>query len=122
MTNNLKNAKDENEQVTGKLLEKVAWGLVLIWTGYAMLRSIDWGIVLLGLGAIALSAQAARKYFAVKVDRFGLILGGFLAAMGAIDLLQIRLSGSELFPIISIMLGGLFLLSALLSRRDSPKA
>jgi hypothetical protein len=101
-----------------KRLGTGAWGLVLIWIGVSIFRNIDGGVVLLVLGLIALAAQAARKYLGVRIDGFGLALGAFLTIVGALEVLNARFADAVFFPLLSIVLGAIFLVSALLRRRE----
>ena len=66
-----------------KKLDAAAWGLFFIWTGTAFLAHVGWGAGLLGVGMITLGAQVARRYFALKLEGFWVVVG-FLFTVGGI--------------------------------------
>ena len=94
-------------------LDALGWGLGFIWIGVAMLFDVGWGWGLLGLGLIGLSDQALRKYRDIEVDWFGLILGIILLLAGIMNLFSLSFSDGAILPVLSIALGGIFLLSFL---------
>jgi hypothetical protein len=106
-----------------KKLEAVVCGVFLIWIGIAFLAHVGWGAGLLGVGAIALGAQLARKYLGVPADRFGLAVGIIFAVWGVWMLLRIRLDATPIavspFPIVFIVAGIVLFVSAL--RRKRPQ-
>ncbi len=94
-------------------LEAVGWSLFFIWTGIAFLAHVGWGVGLLGVGIITLGAQAARKYFALKLEGFWLLVGFFFVAGGIWKLFNIQLG---LLPILSIIAGFALLVSIFVAR------
>ena len=110
----------ENTRALLKKLDAVGWGVFFIWIGLAFLAHVGWGIGLLGVGAIALGAQAARKYFGLPVERFGLVIGIVFVLWGALKLLNIQLGEASipggLLPIVLIVVGIALVVSALLRK------
>ncbi len=70
-----------NDNVSAHVARAV-WGLLLIWTGAALLARWGWRVGLLGAGAILLGAQAVRRYLRVKIGAFGLVAGALLVVCG----------------------------------------
>lgn len=103
----------ETGRVSAAMIDAAGWGVFFIWVGVAFLANVGWGVGLLGVGIIALAAQATRKYFALKWDRFGLVLGIVLAVAGVLRLLDIP---TALVPILCIVVGVAFLVSIWLRR------
>lgn len=99
-------------------LEVLGWGLGFIWIGVAMLLDAGWGWGLLGLGLIGLSGQALRRYRSIEVDWFGLILGMILLLAGIMNLLNLSFPDGAILPVLSILLGTIFLLSFLKKSRN----
>jgi len=97
------------------MIDAAGWGLFFIWIGVAFLTHVGWGVGLLGVGIIALGAQAARKYFALNVDRFGLVLGTVFVAAGVLLLLDIHADTAPipamLVPLLFIVVGVAILVS-----------
>lgn len=94
----------------GGKLGAVGWGLFLLWIGVAILAAVPSWITLLGVGAIILAVQGARKRAGLPTEGFWVVVG-FLFALGGLW----DLSGSalRLLPILLIVLGGGVLISAL---------
>jgi hypothetical protein len=96
-------------------------GPFFIWIGIAFLAHVGWGVGLLGVGVIALGAQATRKYLGLPADRFGLAVGIIFAVWGVCVLLKIRLDETpihgSLFPIAFIVMGIVLFISALQRKR-----
>ncbi len=110
----------ENARIPVKKLEAVGWGLFFIWMGVAFLANVGWGVGLLGVGVIALGAQAARKYFGLPVEWFGLIIGIVFVVWGVWELLRIELGESSisgsLLPMLCVVVGIVIVVSALLRK------
>jgi len=102
-------------RVSAAMIDAAGWGVFFIWVGVAFLAHVGWGVGLLGVGIIALGAQAARKYFALKADRFGLVLGICFAAAGVLQLLDIHMDKAPfwagLVPLLFIVVGVAVLVS-----------
>jgi hypothetical protein len=114
--------KTENaEQALAKLIESAGWGVFLIWFGTIFLAKLSWGIGLIGFGVILIGIQLIRAFFALKVHRFGLMLGLFFVVGGALRLLDIDpesfLVPTWLIPSLFIVAGMVVLVSSL---RRSP--
>ncbi len=107
--NDQKLESEQRGELTRKL-EAVGWGLFFIWTGIAFFAHLGWEVGLLGVGIITLGAQAARKYFGLKLEGFWLVVGFFFVAGGIWKLFNIQLG---LLPILCIVAGGLLLGSTL---------
>ena len=56
-------------------LHAAGWGLFFIWIGIALLLNLGTGVILLGVGAIALLVQVARKYLNLKLELFYVVIG-----------------------------------------------
>jgi hypothetical protein len=106
----------EVNQGVAKTIEGIGWGLLFIWVGIAFLSSVGWGGGLLGVGAIMLGSQAARTYFGMKLDWFGLVLGLCFAAAGLSRLLDLHWDTAPIsgwiVPILFIVVGVAALVSA----------
>ncbi len=98
---------DQRNEVAGKL-GAVGWSLFFIWIGVALLIKVDVGIGLLGVGVITLGAQAARKYFNLKLERFWVVVGFVFVIGGIWALFEPRL---PLLPIVLIVAGLALLVS-----------
>ena len=105
---------EDPRALAGKL-DAVGWGLFFTWLGIAFLADVGWGWGLLGVGVIALSEQAARRYFGLSVQGFGLVTGVVFIAWGLWELLAIGLGGAFL-PILLILIGIGIVASALLQK------
>jgi hypothetical protein len=97
-------------QVTAHKLDAVAWGLFFIWIGIAVLANLGWGIALLGVGILILGKQTARKYMALAIEMFWVVVGALFVMGGVWELLSVRVS---LIPVVCIMAGIALLVSAL---------
>ncbi len=100
---------------------RVVWGLLLIWTGAAVLLHWGWGVGLVGAGAILLGAQAFRRSRRVDVDRFGLVAGLLLVVCGVWRMFDVAV---ELVPLLFIAAGIALLVSTRIARgaRGAPGA
>lgn len=82
---------------------------VFIWIGVALLVDVGWGVFFLGTGAIMLGAQVARGYFALKLDRFSLVVGLLLVGAGVLRALDLHLDKASvppwLVPLVFIAVG-----------------
>lgn len=76
----------ERERVLIKAIDSAGWGVFFIWVGVAILAAVGWGVAFLGISVITLLAQAARMYFALKLDRFALALGICFLLVGVMHL------------------------------------
>ncbi len=95
-------------------LSAVAWGLLFVWVGVAVLFGVGWGYGLLGVGVIILGTQVAHLAIGeVRLDWFSTIVGLMFAIGGIWVLFSIQVG---LVPILSIVAGVALMLSALTSR------
>jgi hypothetical protein len=108
-----------NEQVLHRKLEAAGWSLFFIWTGIAFLADVGWGPGLLGVGIITLGAQAARKYFRLKLEGFWVAVGFFFIAGGIWKLFSIHF---EMWPILCVIAGIALLVSTFAGRREIDRA
>ncbi len=107
----------ENTRTLVNKLDAVGWGLFFIWIGIAFLADVGWGVGLLGVGMIAIGAQLARKYFGVRIEWFGLVIGIAFVVWGAWELLRIHASiPGGLAPTLCIVAGIIIVVSALLRK------
>lgn len=111
----------ENRSALSKKLDAAGWGFFFIWIGIAFLVGLDWGTGLLGVGIIGLAIQATRRYFGLAIDGFGLVVGIVFVVAGLWELLKVRLGEAPipggLMPILSIVVGAVLVVSALLRKR-----
>lgn len=96
-------------QISGKRLDSLVWGLLLLWIGIALLTSMGWGIGLLGVGVILLCEQSARKYMGGSINFFWIFVGAVFVSGGVSDLFGIQI---RLIPVACIVAGIALLLSA----------
>ncbi len=108
-----------NERVLHRKLDAVGWSLFFIWTGIAFLADVGWGPGLLGVGIITLGAQAARKYFGLKLEGFWIAVGFFFVAGGVWNLFNIQF---KLWPILCVITGIALLVPTLGRRREIDRA
>jgi hypothetical protein len=101
MNNNQELDTAKRSELTRKL-GAVGWGLFFIWMGVALFAHLGWGVGLLGVGIITLGAQAARKYFALKLEGFWIAVGFFFVAGGIWELFNVQLG---LLPILCLVAG-----------------
>jgi hypothetical protein len=110
----------EEGRVSAAMIDAAGWGVFFIWVGIALLADVGWGVGLLGVGIIALGGQATRWYFALKLDRFGLVLGIVFVVAGVLRLLDLQADKAPipagLVPILCIVVGLAFLVSVWLRR------
>lgn len=97
-----------------KKLEAASWGVFLVWVGFALLMEVPIGVGLLGVGVVALAAQAARKVFGLYLEAFWILVGAAFLIAGAWRVLAIE---TPLAPVLFISIGLLLLLGGLLRRR-----
>jgi hypothetical protein len=97
-------------------LDAAGWGLFFVWVGIALLAHVGWGIGLLGVGLIMLGAQAARKYLGLPVEGFWAVVAIVFAVSGVWELFEPMIPGG-LWPIISIAVGMVLLVFAVLRKR-----
>jgi hypothetical protein len=67
------------------MLDAMGWGAFLVWMGVVLVANVGSGVALIGVGAIALGVQLARRLSALPVDRGGLGLGGCLLVVGLLQ-------------------------------------
>ena len=109
-------AADRNRQ---EKLDKIGWGIALIWIGVAFLLGIGWAVGLFGLGVIIVTGQMLRRYLSLGNDWFALTMGICLGLAGFGSMLGNQWSDVPLLPIFSIVLGVIFVASAMFHRRSA---
>ena len=97
-----------------KRLETVGWGLFLIWVGVSLVMDLSWSVGLIGVSAIILLGQVARRSFGLRLEPFWVVVGGLFFLGGVWELNAIDV---DLLPILLILAGGALMLS--LFRRGS---
>ncbi len=102
-----------NRHALSKKLEAAAWGLFFIWIGIALLADVGWGVGLLGVGIIILGAQASRRYLALKLEGFWVVVGFLFVVGGIWELFNVQIA---LVPLLCIVAGVALLASALRGR------
>ena len=108
-----------NKQVLHRKLNTAGWSLFFIWTGIAFLADVGWSAGLLGVGIITLGAQAARKCFSLRLERFWIMAGFCFAAGGIWELYKIQF---ELWPILFWVVGITLLVSTFAGHRAFDRA
>jgi hypothetical protein len=103
----------KSEKVLNKKLDAVGWGLFFVWVGIAFVADVGWGAGLLGVGIITLGGQVMRKYFALGVEVFWVMVGFFFLLGGVWELFNVRL---DLMPILCIVAGVVLLVSLLVRK------
>jgi hypothetical protein len=98
-------------------LEKTGWGLALVWIGVAIVLNVGWGAGLFGLGAIILAGQLMRRFLPAASNWFAVAFGVCLCFAGLGSVFGSRFANLDLLPILSIAIGALLVVSALLRRR-----
>jgi hypothetical protein len=107
----------------GAKIDAAGWGLFFMWLGVVVLLNLSWGVGTLGVGVIALGAQVVRKYFGLRIEEFGLVLGILLFVAGLWDIITVRLGKPPVpdgfLPILSVVVGiTLFTLAILRKTND----
>jgi hypothetical protein len=92
----------------GKRLDAAGWGLFIIWVGVSLLMDFDWGVGLIGVAAIILLGQTARRYFGLRLEKFWVAVGVLFFLGGTWELFQVQVG---LVPLLLIVAGGALLLS-----------
>jgi hypothetical protein len=104
------------ERAVGAKLDAVGWGVFFIWVGAALLAGVSWAVFFLGTGAIMLGAQVARRYLAMKVDRFAFVLGIVFVVAASLRILDFEWEKAAipawLVPALFIAVGAAIVLSA----------
>ncbi len=114
---NMTESERRNTRSLANKLEAIGWGVFFIWMGIAFLADVGWGMGLLGVGVIAIGAQLARKYFALPVEGFWLVIGIAFAACGVWELLNIKASvPGGILPMLCVVAGIIILFSAFLRK------
>ena len=104
-----------NRSALNRKLEAAGWGLFFIWIGIALFGHIGWSAGLIGVGIITLGAQAARKYFDLKLEGFWVAVGFFFVVGGICNLFNVHLG---FMLILCIVVGITLLVSALGGKPD----
>ena len=99
-----------DRRALNRKLEAAGWGLFFIWIGIAFFAHIGWGMGLLGVGIIILGAQAARKYFDLKLEGFWIAVGILFVVGGFWKVVNVQIG---LLPILCIVNGVVLLVSTL---------
>jgi hypothetical protein len=113
MTDSYHDQMAVNRSALNRKLEAAGWGLFFIWIGIALFGHIGWGVGLIGVGIITLGAQAARKYFALKLEGFWVAVGFLFVVGGICKLFNVHLG---LVPILCIVAGIALLVSIFVGR------
>lgn len=109
-----KTSQKRTKKRIAKRLEAAGWGLFFIWVGMSLLMDLAWGVGLMGVSAIVLLGQAARRSFGLRLEIFWVAVGVLFFLGGIWELNSIDV---DLLPIVLILAGGALMLS--LFRRGS---
>ncbi len=94
-----------------KRLESVGWGLFFLWVGIALFAELSIGIGLIGVGAITLGVQVARRGFELPIEGFWVVAGLAFLAGGAWNLYAL---GIPFAAVLFVGVGILLLAGAML--------
>ncbi len=97
-----------------KRLDAAGWGLFFIWVGVSLLMDLSWGVGLMGVSAIVLLGQAARRSFGLRLELFWVVVGVLFFLGGVWEFNKIDV---DLLPIVLVLAGGALMLS--MFRRSS---
>ncbi len=104
----------EDRERGHRQLSAIAWGLLFIWVGVAVLLGVGWGYGLLGVGVIILVSQLAHLMVGeFRLDWFSTIVGLIFVLGGVWSVFSIQVG---LIPILCIAAGVALMLSALTKR------
>ena len=73
----------QSKSAYARQLDAIAWAMLLIWAGVAILTNLGWGWALLGTSGIVLAVQAALRQRGEPVDGFAVVMGLVLLIGGA---------------------------------------
>jgi hypothetical protein len=91
-------------------VEGIAWALAFLWLGSGLLARVEWGWLPIGLGLIALGAQAVLLIIRQKPSGFWFACGLVLVAFGIWERLHLQW---RLAPVLLILVGAAMLLNTL---------
>ena len=94
----------------GDRLEAGSWGVFFLWVAVTLIAHIPLSIGLLGVGVITLVAQGARKWFALDLQGFWVVVGLCFVLAG---FWEEFLEGVPLGPILLLAFGAALLIGAL---------
>ncbi len=97
-------------------LDRVSWGLFIIWIGVAILLDVGWGWGLLGVAAIILGGAAIRWFKSLPIEGFWVAMGLMLLACAVWEFFALSL---PLIPFLIIGFGVVVLVGAF--RRTQPR-
>ena len=110
-----KQEKAANRKITEKL-DAIGWAMFFIWVGTAFLSKLHIGVGLLGVGAVTLGGQAARKFFHLEAEGFWVVVGLLFVLGGSWELFEIKV---ELLPILCVAAGFALLVSILRGKKNA---
>ncbi len=95
----------ENVQTLNHKLETVAWAAFFIWWGITELfQALPPGIGALGIGAILLGLNAARRQYGLAASGFTITLGVLALVLGGLELTGALLHLPFELPVFAILL------------------
>ena len=97
----------------GSKLDTVGWSLFFIWVGVAWVAELGTGIGLLGVAAITLGIQVARRIQGLRMEGFWVIVGAAFGIGGLWEIFDVQ---TPLAPLVLIIVG-----IALLAWQFSPR-
>ena len=107
---------DDQQRAMAARVDAVGWGIFFIWVGVALLTYLSWPVFFLGTGTVMLAVQSARRYLALKVDRFSLGLGTVFVVASLLRILDLDLElavmPALLMPFFFIAMGGAIIVFA----------
>lgn len=97
-----------NNAITNRKIETLAWGALFIWWGITLLVQLPAGFGLIGMGLIVLGANAVRYFQGIRINGFSTGIGILALVWGGLELAGAFLSlpfELPVFPILLIVLG-----------------
>ena len=110
----------ENKESMDRLLEGLAWGMLLVWWGVSFVPGfLPNGLDAAGTGIILLGVNTMRRILGVPVRGFSIGLGILTIVWGALDMSRSVLHLDYRPPVLAVLLAvaGLIVLTAALLRR-----
>jgi hypothetical protein len=94
----------EKSSASEKQVEAGTWGVFFVWIGIAFLADLSWGVWLVGVGAILLGAQLARRFLALRIEGFWIVAGALFVIGGLTEVYPLAMD-IPLIPLLCILAG-----------------
>lgn len=107
----------QTKSTTARQVDAIAWAVLLIWIGIALLTDLGWGWALLGTSAIILGAQGIISQRGEPVEGFAVLCGIVFLIGGTWIIFGLTW---PLAPVLLILLGAGLLWNALFGTQTKP--